>query len=189
MNASSNPLTVRQSRLISNQDRVVELLATKGFSDVGLREMAASLDVTAAAFYHHFTGKDEYLVYLIESHYAEFLDAITGCRRTRQPVRAIIESLIDLQDRRQWYFKLAARETDKLHSLGVDSEVVSLRMKISVRLLEALPCATGKALPENMLLTLLEHLLVWTCDAKMPKIDRKKMINRLLVAGAVPAEE
>ncbi|WP_414157057.1 TetR/AcrR family transcriptional regulator [Pseudomonas sp. BNK-15] len=186
MNVLSNPLTGRQSRLLSNQDRVVELLATKGFSAVGLREMAASMDVTAAAFYHHFTSKDEYLGFLIEGHYSEFLQAITVSKRPRLCFRAIIEALMDLQGRRQWYFKLAAREADRL---GGDCEVVSLRQRINERLLKAFPAKAVRAVPDTMLLTLLEHLLVWTCDARMLEIDRKRIIGRLLLAGAVPAGE
>ncbi|WP_411561657.1 TetR/AcrR family transcriptional regulator [Pseudomonas shirazensis] len=186
MNVFSNLHTGRQSRLLSNQDRVVELLATKGFSAVGLREMAASLDVTAAAFYHHFTSKDEYLGFLIESHYSEFLQVISARKRPRLCVRAVIEALIDLQSRRQWYFKLAARE---VHKLGGDCEVASLRQRINERLLHALPAKAGKAVPETMLLTLLEHLLVWTCDASMQEADRKRIISRLLLAGALPAGE
>lgn len=175
---------VRQSRLISNQDRVVELLATRGFSDVGLREMAASLDVTAAAFYHHFASKDEYLVFLLEAHYDACLQAITGAGRPLGCITQIIEKLIELQDHRKWYFKLAVREADRLSQVGADNEVLALRAQIEQRLFEVLTVDSGATLPANMLLTLLEHLLVWTCAGQTSKVARKQMINTLMVAAA-----
>ncbi|UZE25965.1 TetR/AcrR family transcriptional regulator; helix-turn-helix transcriptional regulator [Pseudomonas sp. B21-056] len=183
----SRPVAAGLKRIESNQDRAVELLATKGFSDVGLREMTASLEVTAGAFYHHFSGKDEYFSFLIEAHYADFLMTVMRSNRTVHRISAAIDAILRLQARRPWYFKLAAREADRLLQLPGASEVMLLRQKINRSLLKALGDPEVQGDPGSACLNLLEHLLIWTADSHLPPREHRAVVERVLIAGIMPS--
>lgn len=181
MTDMSRPVAAGLKRIESNQDRAVELLATKGFSDVGLREMTASLDVTAGTFYHHFSGKDEYFVFLIEAHYADFLMAVSN--KTVHRIGAAIDAILRLQARRPWYFKLAAREADRLHQLPGAGEIMLLRQNINRRLMKALDDPVIQGDSSDACLNLLEHLLIWTAGSNLPPHERRTVVERVLLAG------
>ncbi|WP_157160466.1 TetR/AcrR family transcriptional regulator [Pseudomonas brassicacearum] len=187
MTDSSRPVAAGLKRIESNQDHAVELLATRGFSDVGLREMTASLDVTAGAFYHHFAGKDEYFSFLMEAHYADFLMAVMRSKKTAHRLAAAIDAILRLQTHRPWYFKLAAREADRLKQLPGACEIMLLRQKINRSLLKAMGDPEAQGDPGNACLDLLEHLLIWTADSHLPTRERRVVVERVLIAGIIPS--
>lgn len=123
------------SRLTNNQEKAVELLAAKGFGNVGLREMANALEVTAGAFYYHFAGKDDYLNFLLEAHYTELLAAVAISRSARPSLTSTVNRLVDLHIHRESYFILAAREFGRLQYQASDSAINALRDKINQHLI------------------------------------------------------
>ncbi len=48
------PVSERRSHFGQYRPQVLELLASKGFSQVGMRELASSLGLSPGALYHHY---------------------------------------------------------------------------------------------------------------------------------------
>ncbi len=178
--------TTGLSRLASNQEKAVALLAAKGSGNVGLREMATALEITAGAFYHHFAGKDDYLNFLLEAHYTELLATVAISKAARPSLSATVGRMVDLHMRRECYFILAAREYGELQRQDSDSAIGSLRHKINQHLVRAVDIELVNQ-PGCACLGLLEHLLLWTAEANLLPSDRKVVIARLLAAGMKPA--
>ncbi|MET0371768.1 MAG: TetR/AcrR family transcriptional regulator [Sphingobium sp.] len=61
------------------------LFAQKGYHHVGIREFAAEAGVTRGALYHHFAGKEDLLLAVIDSIKSELQSA--AARRHRKPDR------------------------------------------------------------------------------------------------------
>lgn len=175
------------SRLASNQEKAVELLAKKGFGNVGVREMATALEITAGAFYHHFAGKEDYLNFLLEAHYTEFLSAVALSKTARPSLVTIVARLVDLHMGRQCYFLLAAREFGGTQRHASNSVINLLRQKINQHLVSAIGSELENQ-PDSgcTCLSLLEHLLLWTAEADLPLNKRKVVITTLLAAGMRP---
>lgn len=173
------------SRLTNNQEKAVELLAAKGFGNVGLREMANALEVTAGAFYYHFAGKDDYLNFLLEAHYTELLAAVAISRSARPSLTSTVSRLVDLHIHRESYFILAAREFGRLQYQASDSAINALRHKINQHLIRTVDPKLENQ-PGYACLCLLEHLLPWTAEANMLPSERKAVIAKLLIAGMTP---
>ena len=64
------------------------LFAAKGYHNVGIREFAAEAGVTRGALYHHFTGKDELFLAVMETIQGELMaNAARRHRTSKRPDR------------------------------------------------------------------------------------------------------
>jgi AcrR family transcriptional regulator len=87
---------------ISTQDRLLdaaeELFATKGFSEVSIRELAAAADVNVAAVNYHFQGKDNLLQEVILRRFVQQREATLNALEkvvTEAGDRPSLEQVID----------------------------------------------------------------------------------------------
>ena len=65
-----------RSRLCEHRNKALELLASKGFGQVGMRELASSLGLTPGSLYHHYPSKQHLLLDLIDEFYEELLTTL-----------------------------------------------------------------------------------------------------------------
>ncbi len=104
----------RCSRFAESRDKALELFASKGFGQVGMRELATCLGLAPGSLYHHYPSKQHLLLDLIEEFYEE-LQATLG-RLERQPrdlrdsLQNIIHAHLNLHREMPWHFRLVERD-------------------------------------------------------------------------------
>ena len=104
---SPKPGGLRARRRDRQRDAILKaaarLFRERGFSDTGMRDIAAAADLSAANLYHYFDGKNEVLVYCQERALDRMLAAVADARRDassaierlRQVLTAHIRTLLD----------------------------------------------------------------------------------------------
>lgn len=84
------------------------VFATKGFAQVGMRELATQIGVSPGALYHHYPSKQHLLFDFIEEFYDELLAALDEIEKEDfDPVGSVIERHLDLHARLHWHFRVA----------------------------------------------------------------------------------
>ncbi|MNM13398.1 HTH-type transcriptional repressor KstR2 [compost metagenome] len=83
--AVSMPMPERCSRFAEYRDKVLELFASKGFGQVGMRELATCLGLSPGSLYHHYPSKQHLLLDLIEEFYEELLATLGVSRKRPRP--------------------------------------------------------------------------------------------------------
>jgi TetR/AcrR family transcriptional regulator, cholesterol catabolism regulator len=71
----------------------LQQFATEGYHATTMRDLAAALEVTAPAIYHHFRNKDEVLTSLIEDIVTQDLEVLRMIRE-EQPGRAALDAVL-----------------------------------------------------------------------------------------------
>jgi AcrR family transcriptional regulator len=108
------PVSERRSHFGQYRPQVLELLASKDFSQVGMRELASSLGLSSGALYHHYPSKQDLLFDLIEELYEELLAAVASVRRlaVKKPekLNLLIQVHLRLHAEMPWHFRLAERD-------------------------------------------------------------------------------
>ncbi|MGA9702459.1 TetR/AcrR family transcriptional regulator [Pseudomonas sp.] len=108
------PVSERRSHFVQYRPQVLELLASKGFSQVGMRELASSLGLSPGALYHHYPSKQELLFDLIEELYEELLAAVASVRRAAvkkpEKLNLLIQVHLRLHAEMPWHLRLAERD-------------------------------------------------------------------------------
>jgi AcrR family transcriptional regulator len=108
------PNSKRRSHLDQYRTQVLQLLASKGFSQVGMRQLASVLGLSPGALYHHYPSKQELLFDLIQELYEELLAAVASVRRLTvikpEKLNLLIKVHLRLHVEMPWHFRLAARD-------------------------------------------------------------------------------
>src|ERR1700712_3172649 len=120
------PLKVRHTGIW--RERALELFATKGFVQVGMRELANHLGVTPGALYHHYPSKQHLLFDFIEEFYEEMLSALR-CqgKRLPDPIAFVVNVHLDLYRTMSWHFSIVSRDSD---SLTADQRIEAQRLRL-----------------------------------------------------------
>jgi AcrR family transcriptional regulator len=118
--AASMPMPVRCSRLAEYRDKGLELFANKGFGQVGMRELATCLGLSAGSLYHHYPSKQHLLLDLIEEFYEELL-ATLGRIEQQAPTKRdmlpmLIQAHVTLHREMPWHFRLVERDLGCLNA-------------------------------------------------------------------------
>ncbi|MFC5698824.1 TetR/AcrR family transcriptional regulator [Pseudomonas sp. GCM10022186] len=179
------------SRFERNREKALELFASKGFGQVSLRELAAHLELTAGALYHHCSSKEDLLFEFIEEHYEGLLALLPRCARggsTLEVVRNLTAALLRQYQRRPLHFQLAMSESRCLGPLH-RQRIGELREQFHQRLLQhfgigpevdpALRQGAGQAIAH-----LLEQMPTWMNHSSLPETERLALLENLTL-GAV----
>ena len=111
------PTTERCSRFADSRDKALELFASKGFGQVGMRELAAYLGLTPGSLYHHYPSKQHLLLDLIEEFYEELLATLARVERRRSldRLQPLIQAHLKLHQDMPWHFRLVERDSGCLN--------------------------------------------------------------------------
>lgn len=98
------------SRFAEYREKVMELLASKGLGQVGMRKLATCLGLAPGSLYHHFPSKQHLLLDLIEEFYQELL-AIVGriehaASAKHNRLNRLIRAHLNLHQEMPWHFRL-----------------------------------------------------------------------------------
>lgn len=108
------PMPERCARFAQYREKVLELFVSKGYGQVGMRELAACLGLSAGSLYHHYPSKQHLLFDLIEEFYEELLATLGRVERKGQARRKrlhdVIQRHLTLHRQMPWHFRLADRE-------------------------------------------------------------------------------
>lgn len=111
--------TERCSRFAQSRDKALELFASKGFGQVGMRELAAYLGLTPGSLYHHYPSKQHLLLDLIEEFYEELLATLTRIERRSRTSQGsllpLIQAHLKLHQDMPWHFRLVERDSSCLN--------------------------------------------------------------------------
>jgi len=182
----------RCSRFAEYRDKVLELFASKGFGQVGMRELATCLGLAPGSLYHHYPSKQHLLLDLIEEFYEELL-ATLGRIEQQVPVKrdrlgSLIRAHLNLHLEMPWHFRLVERDSGCLND-EQQARVRQLREQYERRLL--LMIGTKNRLSEQAQLAaahaianLLNSAPSWLANQTLNEHERDEMLGNL-VAGAI----
>jgi AcrR family transcriptional regulator len=114
------PMPERCSRFAEYRDIVLELFASKGFGQVGMRALATCLGLSPGSLYHHYPSKQHLLLDLIEEFYEELLSTLGridqkgSAKRDKLP--NLIRAHLNLHREMPWHFRLAERDSGCLNA-------------------------------------------------------------------------
>lgn len=124
--------TRTQDRHADVLDKALELFAQRGFAQVSMRDLGASLGIRAGSLYHHIDSKDALLQELIEDLYSELLANAGRVQRHLQApasrLCAMVDAHLDLHRSMATHFQLAEQDFHYLGEHHRDS-ILALRQR------------------------------------------------------------
>ena len=181
-----------RSRLCEHRNKALELLASKGFGQVGMRELASSLGLTPGSLYHHYPSKQHLLLDWIEEFYEELLTTLGRVEqrpRARQDnLQRLIHAHLDLHQEMPWHFRLAERDSGCLND-EQQARVRQLREQYERKLLKMLGVrsrfsAEGLVAAGHAIASILNSAPTWLTHSPLEESERDEMLENL-VSGAI----
>lgn len=186
------PMPERCSRFAEYRDKVLELFASKGFGQVGMRELATCLGLSPGSLYHHYPSKQHLLLDLIEEFYEELL-ATLGRIEQKAPAKRdrlnnLIRAHLNLHQDMPWHFRLVERDSGCLNE-EQQERVQQLREQYERKVLQILGVrprvseqrllATGHAIA-----SLLNSAPGWLAQHSLDEHEHDELLENL-VSGAI----
>ncbi|QXH97266.1 TetR/AcrR family transcriptional regulator [Pseudomonas ogarae] len=186
------PMAERCSRFAESRDKALELFASKGFGQVGMRELASHLGLTPGSLYHHYPSKQHLLADLIEEFFEELLATLGRIeqqpRDKRGNLQRLIRAHLKLHRDMPWHFRLVERDSGCLN-LEQQQRVQHLREQYERRLL--LMLGAPRRLPSraiaaagHAIATLLNSAPSWLAHHPLGQHEHDELLENLL-AGAI----
>ncbi|WP_244265385.1 TetR/AcrR family transcriptional regulator [Pseudomonas fluorescens] len=169
----------------------MELFAKKGFMQVGMRELAACLGLSAGTLYHYYSSKQEMLFEVIEELYEQRLRLVAQVgdrpKKRQDRLNALIIAHLKLHDDMPWHSRLAERDICCL-TVEQQCRIKTLRERYE-RSLHTVLGATSEA-SESAYLTiaalvasLLNSTPAWLIDSTLEKQTREELLQTLLTTA------
>ena len=184
------PTTERCSRFADSRDKALELFASKGFGQVGMRELAAYLGLTPGSLYHHYPSKQHLLLDLIEEFYEELLATLARIERRRSldRLQPLIQAHLKLHQDMPWHFRLVERDSGCLNP-DQQLRVGQLRERYEQQLLQLLGTPPGlgpqaQRAAAHALANLLNSAPSWFSEQPLAEREREALLENLL-SGAI----
>lgn len=186
------PMPERCSRFAEYRDIVLELFASKGFGQVGMRELATCLGLSPGSLYHHYPSKQHLLLDLIEEFYEELLSTLgridqkTSAKRDKLP--NLIRAHLNLHREMPWHFRLAERDSGCLNAKQ-QARVRQLREQYERKLLKMLGAPSrlgeqGLKAAGHAIANLLNSAPGWLAQHPLDEALRDELLENLVI-GAV----
>ncbi|MCO8310708.1 TetR/AcrR family transcriptional regulator [Pseudomonas mandelii] len=186
------PMPERCSRFAEYRDKVLELFASKGFGQVGMRELATCLGLAPGSLYHHFPSKQHLLLDLIEEFYEELLATLGRIEKTaptkRDRLNQLIRAHLNLHQEMPWHFRLVERDSgclneeqqERVRQLREQYErKLLLILGVRLRLSEQGLLAAGHAIA-----ALLNSAPSWLTHYPLDEQERDNLMENML-SGAI----
>ncbi|MDO9332536.1 MAG: TetR/AcrR family transcriptional regulator [Pseudomonas sp.] len=186
------PMPERCSRFAEYRDIVLELFASKGFGQVGMRELATCLGLSPGSLYHHYPSKQHLLLDLIEEFYEELLSTLGridqkgSAKRDKLP--NLIRAHLNLHREMPWHFRLAERDSGCLNA-EQQARVRQLREQYERTLLKMLGAPSrlgeqGLIAAGHAIANLLNSAPGWLANHPLEEAQRDELLESLVI-GAV----
>ncbi|MBA4363578.1 MAG: TetR/AcrR family transcriptional regulator [Pseudomonas mandelii] len=186
------PMPERCSRFAEYRDIVLELFASKGFGQVGMRELATCLGLSPGSLYHHYPSKQHLLLDLIEEFYEELLSTLGridqkgSAKRDKLP--NLIRAHLNLHREMPWHFRLAERDSGCLNA-EQQARVRQLREQYERTLLKMLGAPSrlgeqGLIAAGHAIANLLNSAPGWLAHHPLEEAQRDELLESLVI-GAV----
>ncbi|MHC8343486.1 TetR/AcrR family transcriptional regulator [Pseudomonas sp. RT6P73] len=186
------PMPERCSRFAEYRDKVLELFASKGFGQVGMRELATCLGLSPGSLYYHFPSKQHLLLDLIEEFYEELLSTLgridqkASAKRDKLP--NLIRAHLNLHREMPWHFRLAERDSGCLNE-EQQARVRQLREQYERKLLKMLGAPSrlgeqGLMAAGHAIANLLNSAPGWLAQHPLEEAQRDELLENM-VTGAV----
>jgi AcrR family transcriptional regulator len=180
----------RCERFAEYRDKVLELFASKGFGQVGMRELATCLGLAPGSLYHHYPSKQHLLADLIEEFYEELLATLGRLdkKAKRGMLPSLIQAHLNLHREMPWHFRLAERDSGCLNE-DQQQRVRHLREQYERRLLQMLGpklrvSEQGQLAAGHAIANLLNSAPGWLTQHALGDAERDELLENL-VSGAV----
>ncbi|SEC22082.1 transcriptional regulator, TetR family [Pseudomonas saponiphila] len=181
----------RCSRFAESRDKALELFASKGFGQVGMRELASHLGLTPGSLYHHYPSKQHLLLDLIEEFFDELHSTLKRLQRRKLQgdcLPALIRAHLKLHRELPRHFRLVERDSGCLNP-DQQVRVGQLRERYEQQLLQLLgtPPGLGAAAQRaaaHALANLLNSAPGWLSEQPLPEREREVLLENLL-SGAI----
>lgn len=184
------PMPERCERFAEYRDKVLELFASKGFGQVGMRELATCLGLAPGSLYHHYPSKQHLLADLIEEFYEELLATLGRLdkKAKRGMLPSLIQAHLNLHREMPWHFRLAERDSGCLNE-DQQQRVRHLREQYEHRLLQMLGPKSrlseqGQWAAGHAIGNLLNSAPGWLALHPLGDAERDELLENL-VSGAV----
>ncbi|QJI41012.1 TetR/AcrR family transcriptional regulator [Pseudomonas sp. ADAK2] len=184
------PMPERCERFAEYRDKVLELFASKGFGQVGMRELATCLGLAPGSLYHHYPSKQHLLADLIEEFYEELLATLGRLdkKAKRGMLPSLIQAHLNLHREMPWHFRLAERDSGCLNE-DQQQRVRQLREQYECRLLLMLGAksrlsAQGQLAAGHAIANLLNSAPGWLTQHALGEAERDELLESL-VSGAI----
>ena len=186
------PMPERCSRFAEYRDKVLELFASKGFGQVGMRELATCLGLSAGSLYHHYPSKQHLLLDLIEEFYEELLATLDRLNQKgpakRDKLQNLIRAHLNLHREMPWHFRLAERDSGCLND-EQQARVRQLREQYEHRLLLMLGTKPrvgeqARRATAHAIANLLNSAPSWLMQHPLNDHERDELLENM-VSGAI----
>ena len=184
------PMPERCERFAEYRDKVLELFASKGFCQVGMRELATCLGLAPGSLYHHYPSKQHLLSDLIEEFYEELLATLGRIEKKskRNLLPSLIQAHLNLHREMPWHFRLAERDSGCLND-DQQARVRHLREQYERTLLQILGAKSrfseqGQRAAGHAIAHLLNSAPGWLAQHPLSDAERDELLENL-VSGAV----
>ena len=186
------PMPERCSRFAEYRDKVLELFASKGFGQVGMRELATCLGLSPGSLYHHYPSKQHLLLDLIEEFYEELLATLGRIAQQapakRDKLQALIRAHVTLHQEMPWHYRLVERDSGCLNE-EQQQRVRQLREQYERKLLLILGSRSrfseqGRLAAGHAIAALLNSAPSWLAQHPLDEPERDELVESL-VRGAI----
>ncbi|MDM8350217.1 TetR/AcrR family transcriptional regulator [Pseudomonas sp. sp1636] len=173
------------SRYQATRKQALCLFAARGFSRVGMRELADYLGIKPGSIYNHIENKEALLFELIEELYEELLH---GARQVNQQaatpaecLHGLLEAHLQLHASMSAHFRLAEYDSHCLTS-EQQAQIGALRGRYEQQLVASVERFTGQPLGNNRraalsgIVALLNQLPAWV---ETPQLSAPARLNLL----------
>ncbi|MDD1149932.1 TetR/AcrR family transcriptional regulator [Pseudomonas sp. TNT2022 ID357] len=181
----------RCSRFADSRDKALELFASKGFGQVGMRELASHLGLTPGSLYHHYPSKQHLLLDLIEEFFDELHSTLKRLQRRKLQgdcLPALIRAHLKLHRELPRHFRLVERDSGCLNP-DQQLRVGQLRERYEQQLLQLLGTPPGlgpqaQRAAAHALANLLNSAPSWFNEQPLAEREREALLENLL-SGAI----
>ena len=186
------PMPERCSRFAEYRDKVLELFASKGFGQVGMRELATCLGLSPGSLYHHYPSKQHLLLDLIEEFYEELLATLGRIEKKapnkRDRLNNLIRAHLNLHRDMPWHFRLVERDSGCLNE-EQQVRVQQLREQYERKLLLMLGARSrfsesGQLAAGHAIAALLNSAPTWLTAHTLDEHEHHELLESM-VSGAI----
>lgn len=179
----------RNARFAGSREKAVELFASKGFNQVGMRELAASVGMAPGSLYHHYPSKQHLLLDILEEFYEELIAALKNTnKRDPHRVRAVVRVHLKLYKELPKHFSIALRDVGCL-AVGQQKRILLMNQAYEEELLSILTCADAQIAAVDPAIGHIIASLFNTAPSWIPEsfLDEKKsaMLMEKILTGAI----
>lgn len=173
------------SRFEQNLPLAASVLATKGFGQVGLRELASAMGLSCGALYHHIPSKEQLLYELIHGHYEVLMAILLPVRSPRatfrrQALAGCLQQVLEHYRAHPAGFVLAVRDRHYLSPALLEHLQVT-RAELGTALAQIIHGARAKRAIAHAVMECFEAFPLWLNSLDTDLADTARVYSELIM--------